>query len=163
MDSLNWSAHEDRDLLNGASKSFVRQQLRDWSANCSTDEKSRPDAAPFIIDQTPRTTYCVQVDEAALKSVVEPDPKLSGPFDNLGFVNLVRADWEVPDPADHDPEETGFNDPFDEGEDPVEGCRLWDVGWWKVSACGSMLGTYGRLLSKHWGISYVRPPGVAVH
>lgn len=57
-----------------------------------------------MFGQTPRFNSCVQADAA-------PD------FDGVGYVNLIDADWEMPDPATYAYEASGLGankDPMDE-------------------------------------------------
>lgn len=56
----------------------------------------------------------------------------------------------------------GFDgeDPYDEGEDPVNGCKMYDVGWMKIGVeCGLVNLNYTWLRdSADWGREYRRPP-----
>jgi len=133
----------------------------DWVARSSIAEQDRPDAIPLALKHSP---YCVHVDKAALKSVVEAASKPpEDDVDSIDYVSLIQADWTLPNPDEHDPGENGTDDPYDDGEEPIKGCRLYDVGWTRVCNSGLVLPTYARLTAGDWEVSYTRPPEVAVH
>ena len=169
MDSLNHIVREDPSLLDGVSKELVRQRFREWVASPEADaERQMASAQPVLIDgigSTPRYSYCVHVDEDALRSVVHDGN--GTPEEGMtkigGYVNLIKADWALPsgEEAEERRREFEIEDPCDEGEEPVEDCRMYDVGWMKVSIDSLMPGMYAMLQSGAWDENYVRPPDVA--
>lgn len=126
---------------------------------------------------TPRYNFCIHVDAGSLESIVRRDPPIlaspattTGDRSKEGYVNLIRADsgwsWDEYDPATFDRESEGYEldeDPLDENEVEVEGCKLHDVGWMKISPDGLMPTFYGYAIgSSYWDVAYVRPSdGVA--
>ena len=119
-----------------------------------------------MLDMAPRYTFCLQVDAAALESVVNKAPRPPKPdFDGIGYVNLIDAKWEKPDPATYDYEDSGLDpetdDPTDDGEPEIEGCKMQDVGWMKVCVHGLLPSAYSILQqSGAYYAVYTRPPHV---
>ncbi|KAL8909497.1 MAG: hypothetical protein Q9207_000177 [Kuettlingeria erythrocarpa] len=91
--SLEWTFVSDPITLDGASRDQLRRRFRAWAAEAGRTEQPR--AADHEKNwnglRSQRYTYFVQVDEEALRSVVDADP--SDRWD-VGWVNLVRADEE---------------------------------------------------------------------
>lgn len=178
METLDWNVQEDRVELDGASKDIVRQRFKQWVAGQRSErsgetESYRPwhaDATPITREDQrelatfalPRFNYCVQVDEAALKTVLEQAAADFEAWEFESYVNLINIDWEPPNPDEHDPEETGKDDPFDEGEEDVEGCKLSDVGWMRVGAGWLVPSLYRSLHVTDWETCYTRPPRIAL-
>jgi hypothetical protein len=172
LQTLDWKVHEDRELLDGASKDQVRKHFLSWvasdAAKAEQYDPNRPEWQAFdtMLGLTPRYTYCVHVDAAALHSVVyeapqPPDRDVRG----IGYVNLIDAEWEMPDPATFDFEINGMDpetdDPTDEGEEPIEGCRMTHVGWMKMGAQSMGVSAYAVLdKSGMFYAVYARPPDV---
>lgn len=52
------------------------------------------------------------------------------------------------------------DDPLDEDEEPIEGCKMFDVGWMKMHYSVFGVGAPTYLTADSWDINYVRPPGV---
>ncbi|THY94294.1 hypothetical protein D6C93_05384 [Aureobasidium pullulans] len=108
--------------------------------------------------------------EAASKTELASPATTTGDRSKEGYVNLIRADsgwsWDEYDPATFDREAEGYEedeDPLDENEVEVDGCKLHDVGWMKISPDGLMPTFYGYAIgSSYWDVAYVRPSdGVA--
>lgn len=82
------------------------------------------------------------MDEECLYSVIDRETKrLKEYAATQGYVNMIQAEWRYPDPevmAEMLGTEVGEGDPYDEGEEPLEGCRLYDVGWARVNV-GAMI------------------------
>jgi hypothetical protein len=85
-------------------------------------------------------------------------------------VRLVDTYWEPQvDPAlDLEEEhrrlkaESEGNEWIYETDDPVEGCRDWDVGWMRIRFYCAMVEPYAVLREDDlWEINYRRPPSVA--
>lgn len=168
MDSLNLSIREDASLLKGASKDFVRRQFKEWVASAEADGERLRDGHPILasgLGSTPRYQYCIHVDEDALHSI-NSNSNSESPLSDVradAYVNLIKANWALPsgEEAEYMKREIGIEDPTDEGEKPVEGCRMTDVGWMKVSLRSIMPGMYLQLQPGAWDESYTRPPEVA--
>lgn len=100
------------------------------------------------------------------------------PNDRVGYVNLIRADrsWDHPDFsvfdwARWDPErrergaevdeEDEEEEMYDEREPEIEGCRLADVGWMKVSVNDLLPSLYFPFVDdSRWDYFYLRPPTI---
>ncbi len=147
MDRFDITTFEDKDSLNGASKSAVRKIFNEWTSNVVEAEQGTTNRGT-----AQRYRYCIHVDADVLKSVVDdavapPEPEGRDP----GPVNLISKDWE-PDPAD----------PMAEGEEPVEGSDRHDVGWMKVAYQSVMVSFYVYLEGcTAWYREYRRPPKIA--
>ncbi|THX30884.1 hypothetical protein D6D12_03245 [Aureobasidium pullulans] len=138
---------------------------------------SDEDLLDSLLAMTPRYNFCIHVDARSLESIVRRDPPIlaspamiTGDRSKEGYVNLIRADsgwsWDEYDPATFDRESEGYEldeDSLDENEVEVEGCKLHDVGWMKISPDGMMPTFYGYAIgSSYWDVAYVRPSdGVA--
>lgn len=146
LSSLDTTVFEDRAGLDGASKSAVREQFKNWTTTAPEAEQGTHAA------ESQRYRYCIHVDAEALESVVHyaeapPLPEARGP----GFVNLVSRDWE-PDASDL----------MEKGEDLVEGSELRDVGWMKVDYQSVMVDFLVLLRDcNDWYREYRRPPEIA--
>lgn len=111
----------------------------------------------------------MHVDAAALDSVVNEAPQPPSPdLGGVGYVNVVNAEWEMPDRETFDYDASGLDpgedDPTDEGEEEFEGCRLFDVGWMRVCVDGLLPRVWVLLSPGHsgWDVNYVRPPQITI-
>ncbi|KAK0840609.1 hypothetical protein LTS02_017130 [Friedmanniomyces endolithicus] len=164
---LDIPVHEDAEL-DGASKDLVRRRFNKWLATDAYEERLNADARPTIIEgagTTPRYQYCLQVDEEALRSVVPVhyDTSISDEtVDTRGFLNLIDANWALlsGEEAEELRRELEVEDPCDEGEEALDGCRMHDVGWMRVGIGSVMPGFCSQLLKGSWEHNYVRPPGI---
>src|SRR5436305_4047404 len=75
MDSLSLTVIEDRSILDDASTSFVREHFKQWAATAPEQEQGEG-IGPGL---SQRYRYCIQVDDAALESIIEDK--------NDGFIN----------------------------------------------------------------------------
>jgi hypothetical protein len=93
----------------------------------------------------PRYHFCIQVDEIALNSMLKYGES-KGHY--RGHVNLVNACWEIPMPEEWELKEAADLEInlFDEGEEPIEGCRLYDVGWMRCYVRDMFISLYGMLM-----------------
>lgn len=174
--SLNLKIQDDKTNLNGATKDKIRTLFLTWlSSDEAKTEQSQlskelrqelSTGRTTMLNRAPRYTYCLQVDAAALESVINKAPRPPEPdFDGIGYVNLIHAEWKKPDPATYDNEDNGLDpetdDPTDDGEPEVEGCKMEDVGWMKVSVYRLVPSLYS-ILQKSGGYYtvYTRPPQV---
>lgn len=148
MDSLSLTIFEDRSLFDGASTSVVREHFKQWAITAPQQEQS---TGPAL---SQRYRYCIQVDDAALKSVLENDEPL--PPMSHGFVNLIWNDdgWKHTNGAPSPEEE--------EVEEPIEGCTWHNVGWMRVTYQDVMVCFYVLLRDLNdCHRVYRRPPEVA--
>jgi hypothetical protein len=71
---LEWTFVEDRETLDGASRSYLRERFLAWAAHAIAAENPRSAAAtkkdPYAYFGVPRYSYFVQIDEEALQSVL---------------------------------------------------------------------------------------------
>ena len=97
----------------------------------ATDSRELKSLATML-SSSPRYTYFAHIDAASLQSVISGPLPPESNFDGTGWVNLVDAQWEMPDKDTFDYEGNGMDPdtdgPADEGDEPVEGCRVYDVG-----------------------------------
>lgn len=181
MDAFNLKVFEDTSVLEGASKIELRKMFINWRSEVAVEEEriDEPGASPILIPDgrggtrgtKQRYNYFVQIDEESLYSIIDRETKTHTRDYGLvlGHVNVISADWELPDPqyyaeiraADNDEDPSDYEDPVDEGEEPLEGCRLYDVGWMKTNISVSHVGTQQILTESVWDHNYVRPPGIA--
>lgn len=83
---------------------------------------------------TARYSFFIPFDDAEVCSVVDrPSEPPAKPMTKIvGCVNLIKAFWSLPsgeEEAERLRPEMGVEDAADEGEEPVEGCKMYDVGW----------------------------------
>lgn len=79
-----------------------------------------------------------------------------------GYVDIIDVRWK----SSTDPkelasicEEFDTDDPYDKGEQPVEGCRMHDVGRMRVHPIALMVGAYNQL-DVLFELRYVHPPNM---
>ncbi|THX17767.1 hypothetical protein D6D13_00170 [Aureobasidium pullulans] len=174
IDRLDLPVIEDP-TLEAASKTEVRCRFRKWvleNAQLERASDSDEDLLDSLLAMTPRYNFCIHVDAGSLLGcIVRRDPPIlanpatiTGDRSKEGYVNLIRADsgwsWDEYDPAIFDREAEGYEEdeePLSENEVEVEGCKLHDVGWMKISPDGLMPAFYGYAIeSSHWDVAYVR-------
>lgn len=153
LQNLDIRYFDDRTAFEGASKDDARAHFVRW---CASDEAKAEqfdpgDPALAVITtmhlSSPRYSYFAHVDTAALESIVGPDV-----VDEGDYVNIVDSQWYLPGPDDE-------GESADEGEEPVEGCRMYDVGWMKMSSGSLHLSAYAFLENADlWSSAYTRPP-----
>ena len=176
--SLDLKVHEDKANLSGASKDEVRARFLTWLSSDEAKTKQYQHSRKLqqlsstgvstMLGLDSRYRYCLHVDAAALESVVNLAPKPPEPdLHGIGYVNLIDAMWEKPDPATYGYKGNDFNsegyDPTDEGEPEIDGCKMEDVGWMKVGVGGLLPAAYSLLQeSGAYYAAYTRPPKVWV-
>lgn len=149
--TLSWPIQSDAQTLDGASKDFVRERFGEWDEREVADLQVGPDDRNMRRNQ--RFRYCIHVDEKALISVVKDAPQPPAPdLRGIGYVNLVAKDWDEQEARDDG-----------EGEEDVDGKRMYDAGWMKVAVDGLAPETYQILDSGAgtFGMIYERPPRIA--
>ncbi|KAK5705770.1 hypothetical protein LTR17_021359 [Elasticomyces elasticus] len=164
VEFLDIPVHEDAEL-EGASKDVVRRRFKTWLATDAHRERLHADAK--IIDiggrgTTPRYLFCLHVDEEALRSVIPIHDDTSTPDETIdirdrgGFLNLIDANWALPceEEAEEMRREHEVEDPYDEGFEAVDGCRMQDVGWMRVDIRLVMPGFYAEVLHGYWEFNY---------
>lgn len=129
---------DDRAKFEGASTAAVREHFRQWTATAPQEEQG---TGPGL---SHRYRYCIYVDDEALRSVIDADPKSI----TDGFVKLIHKDWEPE--LDNDDEQK-----------LLEGCTQEDVGWMMVGYQDVMVDMYPPLRDEDaWSIEYKRPDWV---
>lgn len=128
---------DDKSQFDGASIATVREHFKQWASTTPQEEQG---TGPGLAH---RYRFCVYADEQALQSVINAEPQSL--VDKSGFVKLINKDWQ-PDPED------------DEGEEPIEGCTLHDVGWMMVGYQDVMVNMCVHLRESFcWELEYRRP------
>lgn len=172
---------DDASLLDGASVQVVRRHFREWCARMVHEEQGSQEEIqsrrqdPSLRDWglPVRYGFCIQVDEASMRSVISEEGER--------WVNVVKRDWEpweatrqqqhgtmpgrtVESQGEHNDDEGEFTDDEDDEEYPaIEGCTDEDVGWIKTQLVGLMPDFYADLRDPNsWHIQYVRPPDMAM-
>jgi hypothetical protein len=186
VSSYDWIVVEDP-ALDGATKDEVRRRFRQFRASLldeiPSDLEERKKQA--IIWEWPRYNFCIHVGPEALESVLREGVAYNGNTNpaTTSHVNLVRADdsWDMPDfdtfdwtkhevenqlrrelrdEAVKDDNDDYEDDDYDDGAPELEGSRLYDVGWMKLSA-ECLLQAYANLQKYgSWDSRYVRWPRV---
>ena len=107
---------------------------------------------------SPRYRFFVQVDAAALSSVLHDAPAAPEPdATKKGWVKLINKDWI---PRSENPRLRHRPDP--NVYEPIEGGTECDVGWMKCPYQSVMTEHYVNTVDLHgWGLNYRRPPVVA--
>ncbi|KAG8622974.1 hypothetical protein KVT40_007950 [Elsinoe batatas] len=161
FDTLDWSVQDDRATLGSASIDQVRERFKLWRA-----ETVRQLNCLAAAENLPRFNYCLHVDEAALRSVVDapapPPPRFLIPGRDpakytyiyyKGYVNLINAEWD---------EEAGRDSGIDGRV--VDGKTYADVGHCRVVADWLVPGTYWFLSTwVGWTSMYRRPPEITCY
>jgi hypothetical protein len=158
---------EGKDKFDRASTSTIRQHFRDWCVHAvneeqgSTDEieRRRQEPVPWCGTPAVRYRFCLQIDAASLKSIVEDEPD--------AWVNLIRDDWRLKQamagqPGDDlDWDQGNFTDDEAEAYPSIEGNTDEDVGWMMVDYRCLMPTYYSYLRDPNdWDFTYARPPYV---
>lgn len=151
------TVNEDKNKLNGASTSTVRQHFRKWCGEArnreqgSNEEIARRRQGPAYESGSlaVRYRFCVQIDANFLQSIVHGSDrdckKGIGPF-----ANLIRDDWELdqwvatlPQPPDYNCDECE-GDFEDEEYPPLETNTEEDVGYIRIDV-GRRISHAGRV------------------
>jgi hypothetical protein len=158
---------EDEDKFDGASTSTVRQHFRDWCVHAVNEEqrsndeieRRRQEPVPWCGSLAVRYRFCLQIDAASLKSIVEDEPD--------AWINLIRDDWRLKQAMagqfgdDLNWDQGDLTDDEDEAYPAIEGNTNEDVGWMMVDyRC--LIPTYYSYLRdpNDWNFTYARPPYV---
>lgn len=178
-DCFKLTVFDDKSRFDGATAQVVRQHFRDWrSAAIHQEQGSQEEiearggsSGPLDFKSLVRYRFCVQIDEAALPSIVSPEGEDRG---GDAWVNLVEGEW-VSGMADArreqrkimqvemglDPEDYDDDDLVD-GFPELDGCTEENVGWIRVRYM-DLIPAFHSLLRDSDALQdmYVRPPELA--
>lgn len=158
---LDWNVQQDP-ALEGASKDEVCRRFREWVDSDDAKSESPLDAQGerlhSLLAENPRYNYCIHVDAGCIRSVLECERQSkSAEPPRSSYVNIVRADSDWIETYGVTPSAPEYR--LDEGEEEVEGSRLYDVGWMKAPIRGLVPEVYSILRTNHrWDHLYCRPP-----
>ena len=151
----------DPSLFDGAHTPTIRAHFRQWAEGAFRAEQrpqDDPSGEEIRMGDSPRYQFCVQVDAAALHSVVHDAP--APPATDLtkkGWVKLVSKSWI---PIEEDPRARPDR-PDPNLYEPIEGITEADVGWMKGPYHSVMTEYYsGEEGLNGWRAGYCRPPKV---
>ena len=171
LDTFTLTVFSDRSLFDGADTPSIRAHFRQWTEDAFRAEQQQQqqqqqqpqpqDASvgggekQVRMGHSPRYQFCVQVDEAALNSVVHDAPAPPAPdATKKGWVKLVNKSWIA---IEEDPSAR----PDPNVYEPIEGVTEHDVGWMKVPYQSVMTEYYsGNEGLNGWRTEYCRPPKV---
>lgn len=145
--SLKLDIRDDAAIWDCASKDRVREHFKQWISDPETarvEMDGQLDDGPFLIDSlgnASRYQFCIHMDEDALYSIIDRETQLPKEHAGLdGYVNTVNANWRLPSEEDQAylRKEFDTDDALDEGYEPIEGCKMRDVGWMRVAVDGLM-------------------------
>lgn len=110
-DCFKFTVLEDASKFDGASVQFVREHFKEWRKHAVKEDqgtsgeiearrvKPEPGYHTFVPSHeygrwyvAVRYRFCVQIDEAALQSIVSPEGK---EIYGDAWVNLIEADWDL--------------------------------------------------------------------
>jgi hypothetical protein len=112
---LSWTVMEDRSLEDATTEQ-VRATFRNWIFSTQAEseipaslQQPRNISLPFRSPEeekfasraiiAPRYRYCIQIDHVSLNSILKHD-KDEESLGYRGHVNLIKLDWEIPNPSD---------------------------------------------------------------
>ncbi|KAF2224011.1 hypothetical protein BDZ85DRAFT_95913 [Elsinoe ampelina] len=151
MDTLDWAIQEKPEL-EGASKELVRRRFHEWASKHS--ELS-----------SPRANFCVMVDQDCIDATLAAPAPPEYDSENKAFVYIIDKNWRqkyfdgsYEDKVDRAAE--GERQAADEGFDPLDGCRMDDVGWMKLAISHVAPRAFSILDDPGWEGVYRRPPVV---
>jgi hypothetical protein len=167
----------DAAKFDGASTQVVRCHFQTWRALAFDQEqgsnekiearRQRDDLGPPFKAGV-RYKFCIQIDEAALQSILLCESLWSR---GEAWVNLIEADWDLEAILAQREEdriesvESGLCDSSEDFDEcieffpEIEGCNEEDVGWMRVEFQGLIPDFYVNV--DPMPDEYVRPPGVA--
>lgn len=177
--SFRLTVFEDPSVFVEASTALLRKRFREWrSGRAIEEETDGTDGYPIVMEDVDgihgtrsRYQFCVQVDEQSLYSSIDRDTKapteakIASNSLIQGHVNLINAEWELPDRqlwAEEREMDPRVEDPLEEDEEPIEGLKLYDAGWMKTSLWVFDVSAQTYLSDEKWRIHYVRPPGMVL-
>jgi hypothetical protein len=161
-----WTFVEDRERLENATKSNVRQIFNEW-VNSPEAAAEQPNARLRPSEtRMARYRYCIHVDQTSLRSVLDDSRDW--------HLNLIDRGWI---PEEEQSDDGDLEDDYDydadlteeEREDirlaaiwpEIEGCTEEEVGWCKASR-GVIVDRYLIHCDQgNWDMWYTRPPELA--
>ncbi|KAG9761693.1 hypothetical protein KCU73_g2261, partial [Aureobasidium melanogenum] len=161
---------EDKSKFDGASTSTVRKHFQEWCAQALHREQGseaeigsrRQKPVPWFGSLAVRYRFCLQIDAASLKSIVNNEDEPWVNLINNDHVMAAQPCNDTSTKATVDEDNVGeFADDEDEEYPPLEGNREQDVGWMQVYT-GTLMPTFYSYLwdPNAWVVSYCRPPYV---
>lgn len=103
------------------------------------------------------------MDQASLESVLngcEPGAitgrEIMSPS---SYVIMIDTEFEIPEATEED--KANGIDHSDDGCPPIDGCRMEDVGWMKVTPFDLIPRLYALMMEFGWDSCYRRPPHFA--
>lgn len=166
--TLDLKVFDDIAAFRDASKEDLRRHFQEWARSAWPREQPRAQQQVNLFPELlPRYRYFVQIDQAAMESVLENlDIRNIDPWDT-GFVNLVDAHWKSQ--ADRLAELAAEGNELDEDDEPdlsfepIEGCREEDVGWMRLPSSRMVPRMYEELDldDSLCYVNYRRPPETA--
>ncbi|KAG8625401.1 hypothetical protein KVT40_007152 [Elsinoe batatas] len=147
MDTLDWAVQETPEL-EGASKEEIRRRFRDW-------------ASEHADLSSPRSSFCIMVDQDCIDATLGAPAPPEYDSEHKAFVYIIDKNWRQRHYEDNvDGASGGGKDPADEGFDPLDGCRMDDVGWMKLAVSHVAPRAFSILDDPGWEGAYRRPPKV---
>jgi hypothetical protein len=162
---LAWTFIEDRETLDGASRSALRERFKAWAADAIVSENPRcadsTQKDPRAYFGVPRYSYFVQIDEEALQSVLEAADSNLGHYWPEAYVNFVDARWR---PFGDRYFDDGYEPDEDEILEPIDGCAEENVGWFRVQVSTVLSAEFYDAVVDFpggtWHVFYRRPPEI---
>lgn len=151
----------DPSLFDGADTPTIRAYFRQWVESVFRAEQQPQDNSGDVevrMGHSPRYQFCIQVDAAALHSVLHDAPAPPAlDATKKGWVKLISKSWI---PIEEDPRARPDR-PDPNVYEPIEGVTERDVGWMKCPYQSVMTGYYsGEEGLNGWRTEWCRPPKV---
>jgi len=156
-------------MFDCADTNVIRAHFSQWSDAAVHSERALPgtQSTPAAVDAIrsipstnfARYNFCIQVDEASLRSVVYDAPPPPEPdATKTGWVKLINKNWlQIEENPLAQPDWEDLCD-----YEPIEGVTERDVGWMKVTYWNVMLEYfYEEEGLNGWRSDFCRPPEVA--
>ncbi|KFA48801.1 hypothetical protein S40293_01493 [Stachybotrys chartarum IBT 40293] len=150
---------EDRDQLDGASKSLVRSLFAEKAERDRQIEQGGPGTASHFAKMIPRFNYCLYVDQPCLETLLKRE-QWDREFEQ-GAHQRERWPYVICAIIDTDCEPGGEGR---DGYESIEGCTRYFPGW-MYCVVDFLTGLYNRLHFEELtegNRTYERPPGVSM-
>lgn len=151
--SHEWTFVEERASLDAASRAQLRNRFNEWAAQAVTVEQPEmltDNRHVASVHGVPRYNYFIQIDEEALRSMLD---RSEDSYLEPRFVNFVDSRWKT---FGRDSLEDVDDD---EQFDSIDGCTEENVGWMRVAP--SRLDEEFYMMDEvAWYVYYLRPPDV---
>lgn len=153
FDSQEWTFVEKRASLDAASRAQLRNRFNEWAAQAVTVEQPAmltDNRHVASVHGVPRYNYFIQIDEEALRSMLD---RSEDSYLEPRFVNFVDSRWKTF--GRDSPEDVDDDEQFDS----IDGCTAENVGWMRVAP--SRLDEEFYMMDEvAWHVYYLRPPDV---